>query len=281
MIKLIHIYRSETDLNAHTRSDKLLYLIVRGWCTFFILLLGKMLSLINVMGFSTLPVTESRHRSCWSVNCAPAIPPLFCFHQHLVISSFNYSPVFSSVLSSCQAPFSFSQKPSLSPEFQLGIWMLSISTSLFLHTHANPSAVSGSSWAWCFPIRLMDFDFKYMTVLSSWWNVISKDLYFSCTQAGPMPRILRQFLPNYFSLPYVKTVCNSTPIGHLHSCWQQLNLYHWVQDQPREKHQECAFHFLFTDEYTVQGNSASIWDQQSSCAHLILLWDDHVAEEVS
>lgn len=103
MIKLIHIYGSETDLNAHTRSDTLLYLIVHGWCTFFILILGKMLSSINLMGFSTLPAMDAGHQA----GCAPTIPPLLCFHQHSVISSFNYSPAFCSVLSSCQAPLPF------------------------------------------------------------------------------------------------------------------------------------------------------------------------------
>lgn len=176
-------------------------------------------------------------------------PSLFCFHQHLVISSFNYSPAFFVRLLYL---FIFSKTLFIPRVSIMDLNAVHI-TSLFLHTHANPSAVSGSSRAWCFHIRLKDVGFKYLTVLSTWRNVISKDLYFSCTQEGPMRRILRQFLPNYFSFPYVRTLCNSTPIGHLHPCWQQQSLYHWVQDQPREKHQECAFHSLFTDEYTVQG----------------------------
>lgn len=119
LIKLIHVYRSETDLNARTRSNNLLYLTVHGWCTYFILIQGKMLSLINLMGFSTLPAMEPRHQAAGSISCTPTIPPLFCFHQHSIISSLNYSPPFSNVLTvlfSGSFIFSLSQKPYLCPE---------------------------------------------------------------------------------------------------------------------------------------------------------------------
>lgn len=66
-----------------------------------------MLSLIKLMGFVTLLAMEPRHQAGWSTSSAPAISPLVCLHQHLVISLFNFSPAFSSVLSSCQAPLSF------------------------------------------------------------------------------------------------------------------------------------------------------------------------------
>lgn len=233
-----------------------------------------MLSSINFMGFSTLPAMEPRHQAGW----APTIPSLFCFHQHWVISSFNYSPAFSSVLSSCQAPLP-SKLLIYAQSFCCGFECSYPQSSSFA-----PTLIHQLLWellGTVLSITLKDYDLKYMTLLSSWRNVISKDLCFSCTQAGPIPRILRQFLPNYFSLSYAKPLCNSTSTGHFHSCWQQQNLNHWVQDQPGEKHQECALHSLFTDEYTVQGNSARIWDGQSSCAHLIPLWDDRVAEVVS
>lgn len=63
-----------------------------------------MLSLINLMGLLTLLAMEPRHQAEWSTSLAPGIPLLFCFHQHLVTSSFTISSAFSSILSSCQAP---------------------------------------------------------------------------------------------------------------------------------------------------------------------------------
>lgn len=86
-----------------------------------------------------------------------------------------------------------------------------------------------------------------------------------------MPRILRQFLPNSSPLPYVKTTCNSTPVGHLHSCWQEQQLYHWPKDQPKENHQEYTFHFLFTLNRWIHcsgGSSPECEIKQSSCVHL-------------